>query len=149
MDTVSKKKRSEIMSRVRGKDSKMELTVGRALSKAGLRYRKHVRSLPGTPDIAFIGNRVVVFLDSCFWHGCRWHGSMPKTNRFFWRKKLTDNKNRDKSVDRAYRKIGWKALRFWEHQIKGDVLKVVSQIRMALSPPEVESGRLSRRKPQD
>ena len=133
MDTVSKNKRSEIMSRVKSKNSKIEMYLGRELSKVKLRYRKHVSGLPGKPDIAFIGKKVVVFVDSCFWHGCRWHGSKPSTNKKFWCDKITRNKERDKEINNKYRQMGWKVLRFWEHQIKKDIVKIIVQIQKELS----------------
>jgi len=116
-DTVSKKKRSEIMRAVKSKDSKMELSLRKILNKKGLHYRKNVRGLPGTPDIALVDKKLVIFLDSCFWHGCRWHGSIPASNKKFWLKKLQDNKKRDKVTNLKYKRTGWKVLRIWEHQL--------------------------------
>lgn len=104
----------------------------RELSKIGLRYKKHASKLPGTPDIAFSKNKLVVFLDSCFWHGCRWHGSKPSTNVKYWRDKISVNKKRDKNVNLEYKTMGWKVLRYWEHQIKRNKQEIVSQIEKAL-----------------
>lgn len=132
-DIFSKRKRSEIMSRVKSKGSLMEMSLMGELTKARLRYSKHVSGLPGTPDIVFRNKKLVVFLDSCFWHGCRWHGTMPSSNRAFWSEKLSANKRRDKIANREYAKMGWRVLRFWEHQIKKDRLKIVAQIKEALS----------------
>lgn len=137
MDTVSKKKRSEIMARVKSKGSQMERSLMRELSKAKLRYRKHVSGLPGTPDIVFRNKKLVIFLDSCFWHGCRWHGTTPSTNTKFWSDKIAANKNRDRKVNREYKKMGWKVLRFWGHNIKNDLTKIVLQINEALSRDEL------------
>lgn len=131
-DIFSKKKRSEIMRAVKSKDSKIELSLRRELNRIKVRYKKHVFGLPGTPDIVFRSRRLVIFVDSCFWHGCRWHGSMPMTNRKFWRKKINRNKEKDKEVNREYRRMGWKVLRFWEHQIKKDMLKVIRKIKKEL-----------------
>lgn len=117
-DTVSKKKRSEIMRLVKSKGSKMELAVRKILDKRKLRYKKNVRGLPGTPDIAFPDKKLVVFLDSCFWHGCRWHGSIPTSNRKFWLKKIQDNKKRDRATNLKYKRMSWKVFRFWEHDLK-------------------------------
>ena len=111
-DTVSKKKRSEIMRAVKSKDSKMELAVRKILRKKELHYRKNVRGLPGTPDIAFVEKKLVIFLDSCFWHGCRWHGSIPASNKKFWLKKIRENKKRDKITNLKYKRMGWEVLRF-------------------------------------
>ena len=79
-DTVSKKRRSEIMRAVKSKDSKMELAVRKILNQKKLRYKKNVRGLPGTPDIAFPDRKLGIFLDSCFWHGCKCK-RLPKANR--------------------------------------------------------------------
>lgn len=121
------------MSHIKGKDSKIERCLREALSKAGLRYRKNVNRLPGKPDVAFIGKKVVVFLDSCFWHGCRRHGSMPTSNRKFWREKIRKNKERDRIVKREYKRMGWIALRFWEHDLKKNTSEVVSRITTLVS----------------
>jgi len=88
------------------------------LSRAKLRYKKHVSKLPGTPDVAFIGKKTVIFVDSCFWHGCRWHGTMPASNKKFWVKKISMNKERDRKTNREYKKMGWKVIRIWEHKLK-------------------------------
>jgi len=95
----------------------MELAVRKRLDEKGLRYKKNVSGLPGTPDIAFPDKKLVIFLDSCFWHGCRWHGSRPASNKKFWLKKIQDNKKRDRAVNLEYKRMGWKILRFWEHEL--------------------------------
>jgi len=117
-DTVSKQKRSEIMSSVKSKGSKIEMALMHELNKAKLHYKKHVAKLPGTPDIAFTDKKTVIFVDSCFWHGCRWHGAMPSSNKVFWIKKISTNKERDKKTNREYKKMGWKVIRIWEHNLK-------------------------------
>ena len=87
MDTLTAKQRSYCMSRVKGKDTGLERVVRSELHKRGLRFRKHVKGLPGKPDIVFVSARVVVFLDGDFWHGYRfpqWAGKIPK----FWQEKI-------------------------------------------------------------
>ena len=84
---------------------------GRA--KAGSHRRTAVR-----PDFVFRKERVVIFVDGCFWHGCAIHGTRPKDNRAFWRKKITANQTRDRRVHRTLRKAGWKVLRIWEHSLR-------------------------------
>ena len=118
MDTVSKKKRSEIMSRVKSRDSKMEISFRKELSKRGFRYRKNAGKYLGKPDVVLPKHKTVIFLDSCFWHGCRRHGTLPGTRRKFWVAKIERNKKRDKAVVRHYKKIGWKIFRIWEHDLK-------------------------------
>ena len=90
-DRFSKETRSRIMSRIRGKDTKPELAVRRILWKLGLRYRVHDRTVLGTPDISNKRRRLAVFVDGCFWHGCPVCYREPKTNRDFWRSKISRN----------------------------------------------------------
>lgn len=122
-DIFSKKKRSEIMSRVRAKETGIEILFRKALWKAGFRYRKNVRRYFGTPDIVLKKYKTVIFIDSCFWHGCKKHGTMPKTRRTFWENKIERNTERDKKVIRYYKKEGWKVIRIWEHEIKKNIAK--------------------------
>lgn len=104
------------MQRMGRRDTAPELALRRALTALGLRYRLHRRDLPGTPDIAFIGARVAVFVDGCFWHGCPDHGVMPKANRDWWRSKLEANRTRDEKKDRALEEAGWLPMHVWEHE---------------------------------
>lgn len=128
VDIFSKKKRSEIMSRVRNKDSKMEVEFRKKIWKAGFRYRKNVTKYFGKPDLAFKKYKTAIFIDSCFWHGCKMHGSTPQTRKKFWIAKLRRNVQRDKDVNHYYKKIGWKIIRIWEHEIKADLNKVIKKI---------------------
>lgn len=85
VDTVSKERRREIMQSVRSQSS-LENLVSRELWRRGIRFRKNVRSLFGTPDIAIKKYKIVIFIDSCFWHACELHGRLPKSNQEFWKK---------------------------------------------------------------
>lgn len=127
-DKFSKQKRSEIMSKVRNKDSKMEITLRKELWKAGYRYRKNSNKHFGKPDIVLANLKTVIFVDSCFWHGCKEHGSMPETRREFWEAKIARNKERDKEVTRHYKDKGWTVIRIWEHEIKKNFDKTVEKI---------------------
>ncbi len=118
MDTVSKKKRSEIMSRIRSRDSKIEVSFRKWLWAQGFRYRKNSEKYFGKPDIVLPKYKTVIFIDSCFWHGCKQHCRLPSTRRKFWKDKIERNKQRDKEVNRHYRKIEWKVIRVWEHDLK-------------------------------
>jgi len=71
----------------------------------------------GRPDFVFPARRLAVFVDGCFWHGCPRHGTMPKGNRSFWRAKITRNRERDREVGAELRRLGWKVLRVWEHEL--------------------------------
>lgn len=118
MDTVSKKKRSEIMSRVKSKDSAIEISFRKELWKRGFRYRKNCRKYFGTPDIVLPKYKTVIFIDSCFWHGCKKHCRLPTTREIFWRGKIDRNRRRDKQVSQYYRKTQWRIIRIWEHDLK-------------------------------
>lgn len=117
-DIFSKKKRSEIMSKIRNKDSKLEIEFRKKLWKAGFRYRKNSTKYFGKPDLVLPKHKAVIFIDSCFWHGCKKHGSMPQTRRKFWEAKIGRNKIRDEEVTRYYKKHDWKLVRIWEHDLK-------------------------------
>ena len=122
MDKVSPEQRSKNMSRIRSRDTKPELRLRSALFRRGLRYRLCVRSLPGTPDIVFVGQRLAVQVRGCFWHqheGCR-HGRIPDTRREYWEPKLLRTVGRDATNDEALRKQGWRLIVVWECSIKTD-----------------------------
>ncbi|WP_258066853.1 very short patch repair endonuclease, partial [Rathayibacter sp. AY2B7] len=112
----------------RGRDTKAELRIRSALHAAGLRYRLQ-RKVPGssrrTMDVAFPRQRIAVFIDGCFWHGCPVHHTVSKTNAGFWAEKVTRNRERDRDTDRLLREAGWIALRFWEHEDPDEVVRVV------------------------
>lgn len=126
-DKVSPEKRSKIMSAIRAQ-SKLENRLTKALWHRGARFRKNTRSLFGTPDISIKKYKIVIFVDSCFWHVCPIHGNRPKSNQEFWDKKLSRNQQRDQEVTDHYLKRGWHIKRIWEHEIKADIDKVVDEI---------------------
>ena len=124
MDIVSKKKRSEMMSRIRGKNTKPELEVRKYLYSKGFRYRIHVSSLPGCPDIVLKKYKQVIQVRGCFWHGhhCKL-GSKPKSNRMFWNNKIKHNKIRDSRNDRKIKRLGYKLLVIRECYIRKNLHK--------------------------
>ncbi len=126
-DIFSKNKRSEMMSKVRSKDSKIEIEFRKKLWKVGLHYRKNSFKYFGKPDLVLLKYKTVIFIDSCFWHGCKRHGTTPQIRKKFWKQKLTRNVERDREVTRYYRKRDWKVFRVWEHQLKNDQ-KVIDRI---------------------
>lgn len=128
MDTLTKEKRSELMSKVRCKNSKAELIVFRELRKRKIYFAKHVKKIKGTPDIVFRRKKVVVFIDSDFWHGHPKRGTMPKTNVEYWSNKLKENKERDIKVDEELKKQGWKVIRLWEYDIKRNMEESIEKI---------------------
>ncbi len=127
-DVFSKKKRSEIMSRIRGKDTGPEKRLKSALRRAKISYRGHLK-LPGTPDVAFPVYKIAVFCDGAFWHG---HDFGKRKLAPFWKKKIEANIARDKRVNRQLRRLGWKVLRFWDFQIDKSTEKCLKKIRTAL-----------------
>lgn len=108
--------------------SKLEDIICKTLWTHGLRFRRNTKSLYGTPDISIKKYKVVIFIDSCFWHHCPIHGNIPKTNVDFWTKKLERNMNRDSKVTDYYVKYGWNILRIWEHELKDDFDGTVEKI---------------------
>lgn len=134
-DVFSKKKRSEVMSRIRGRGNKAtELALCGLLRDSGISgWRRHLK-LPGTPDVSFVRERTAVFVDGCFWHGCRpcSKGRMPVNNAGYWRDKIEANRRRDRKANRALRKKGWKVIRLWEHTVEREPQQAVGRICRAL-----------------
>jgi DNA mismatch endonuclease (patch repair protein) len=120
VDNLSPAERSEIMARVRAKNSRPELLVRKLIFALGYRYRLHARDLPGHPDIVFRTLRKVIFVHGCFWHRhtvCAL-GRLPKSRLDFWLPKLEGNRKRDDRNKRALQRQGWKVLTIWECQLK-------------------------------
>jgi DNA mismatch endonuclease (patch repair protein) len=108
-----------IMQGNRGRDTRPEVEVRRELHRRGLRFRKHARPLPDLRchvDILFPKQRIAVFVDGCFWHGCPAHGRLPQTNAGFWSAKVGRNRTRDARNDAALFAAGWDVVRVWEHE---------------------------------
>ena len=127
-DMYSKQKRSEIMSNVRSKNTKIELEVRKALWARGVRYRIHNPNIPGIPDISSMKNKVVVFLDGCFWHGCKKHGSIPKTNTKFWEDKINENIKRREKVKVELKKEGFTVLEYYECDLNKNIADIIDEI---------------------
>ena len=118
-DRISKDQRSRVMSAVRSSNTRLEDRFQKLLINAGLKgFRIQARDLPGTPDVVFRRQRVAVFLDSCFWHGCEIHHRPPATNQGYWEPKIAANIRRDKAVAQRLRRQGWSVCRCWEHDLK-------------------------------
>lgn len=118
-DKLSKQQRSSLMSRIRSKNTGLEKTFLRLLKKSITRkFRTHVKAIRGTPDIVFEKEKICVFLDGDFWHGWqfpRWKHQMKSE---FWRRKIAENRRRDKRVQRYLKYRGWRVIRFWEHEVQ-------------------------------
>lgn len=134
------------MSRIRGRDTRPEQLLRRALWKVGLRYRLNYRVPVGRPDIVFPGARLAIFIDGCFWHGCPVHYVRPRTSREFWSRKLRENVERDIRQTRVLEGKGWKVERFWEHDVFTRLDEIVERIRQMRD--EKPRGRGSRRQPR-
>ena len=132
MATRTKEQTSYIMSRIRGKDSVIEVTLRKELWRRNMRYRKNVRKVRGTPDIAFIGLKIAVFVDGEFWHGYDWEHKKDsfKSNREYWVAKIERNMERDTEVNEALEADGWTVIRVWGNEIKHDVEAVADRIEI-------------------
>src|SRR5579862_7088809 len=134
-DVFSRRKRSEVMSRIRSRNNRdTELLFASLLRRNRIwGWRRHL-PLTGRPDFAFTKSRVAIFIDGCFWHCCRKCGNMPATNADFWRKKLRGNRLRDRKVNRLLTADGWRVLRIWEHELK-EARTVLAKLRTTV--PEI------------
>lgn len=119
MDVHSKDIRSKNMSHIHGKDTKPEMIVRKCLFSKGFRYRKNVKSLPGSPDIVLPKYKTVIFVNGCFWHkhDCDYF-KWPATNELFWREKINRNVERDKHNINELESMGWKVITVWECEIR-------------------------------
>jgi len=127
-DKFSRAIRRKTMQAVRSRDTELEKIVLKSLYHQGIRYRKNVRDLPGKPDIAIKKSKIVIFIDSCFWHGCEIHFRLPETNREYWQLKIERNKVRDLKTTAYYLTNGWHLQRIWEHELKQDFQGVMRKI---------------------
>ena len=131
-DTLTPTERSERMGRVRGKDTKPEMVVRRLVHGMGYRYRLHVRSLPGCPDLVFPRFRKVLFVHGCFWHrhpdpACKL-ARLPKSRLDFWKPKLEGNRQRDEQNQAALLALGWRFMVIWECEI-GDIQELAVRVK--------------------
>ena len=126
-DVFSKETRSKIMSAIKSKDTKIEKRLRLALWHLGYRYRIHYKII-GNPDITFVGKKVAIFCDGCFWHGCPKCYKRPKSNQKYWDKKIQKNQNRAKFVNEKLKREGWIVLRFWAHEIHNNIENVIKII---------------------
>lgn len=136
MDVFTRKKRSEVMSRIRGRDTVPEQHVRSVLHRAGLRFCLHRKDLPGRPDIVLPAARTVVFVHGCFWHGhagCRL-AVWPRTNAEFWRAKIEGNRARDARAEAALTDAGWTVETVWECELAGE--RVTSLARVLIERRE-------------
>lgn len=141
MDVVDQRKRSEMMSRIRSRDTMPEIKVRRIAHAMGLRFRLHRRDLPGSPDLVFPRRHLVLFVHGCFWHRhphCHF-AAVPKTRVEFWSTKFRNNVERDRRVSEQLIRLGWRVAVIWECQAD-DIGAVQRLIREALDMP-IPNGR--------
>jgi DNA mismatch endonuclease (patch repair protein) len=124
------KKRSKMMSKIRGKNTKPELLFRKALWKKGVRYRIDSKKLPGKPDVSIQKYKLAIFIDGEFWHGYNWpeRKETLKSNRGFWVPKIERNMQRDREVNHQLEEIGFTVFRFWTNEIKHNLDKCINDI---------------------
>ena len=135
-DTLTPMERSRLMAKIKGKNTGPERAVRALLHRAGYRFRIHVRTLPGTPDIVLPRHRAIVFVHGCFWHRhpkCK-TASTPKSHRKFWADKFARNVANDRKHGRQLRRLGWRVLTVWECQLRHPE-RVLVRIQKILPAP--------------
>lgn len=131
-DIVPAEVRSRMMSNIRGKNTKPELMLRKALHAAGFRYRLHDRTLPGTPDIILPRYRAAIFVHGCFWHGHDCHlFRLPATRPDFWREKIDRNRAVDDRNSQKLEEAGWRQAIVWECALKGKSRRPLAEVTMA------------------
>lgn len=126
-DTLTPSQRSYCMSRVKSKDTSLERLIRSELHSRGYRFKKHVKDLPGKPDVVFQTAKVAVFIDGDFWHGYRFPSWEHKLSNF-WKEKIAKNRERDQRNFRRLRRMGWKVIRIWQHEVEKSMDECVNRI---------------------
>jgi DNA mismatch endonuclease, patch repair protein len=128
-DPLTPEQRSATMAAVKSQDTKPELRVRRALHAAGFRYRLHVSSLPGKPDIVLSKYKLAIQVHGCLWH---WHGCkrsrMPENNRGYWVQKIQKNVDRDQASEQQLRALGWELVVIWECELNAATIELISHL---------------------
>ncbi len=145
-DVYDADKRSEVMRRVKGRDTTPERTLRRLLTELGARYRLHRKDLPGSPDIVLPGRRLVLFAHGCFWHGhdCARGARVPKANRDYWLAKVGRNRARDGVAREALEAAGWRVETVWECEMK-DEAALKARLEALLEAAPLQPARRARR----
>jgi DNA mismatch endonuclease (patch repair protein) len=133
-DVFSKSKRSQVMSSIRGKGNRTtEWRLRSRLIQAGIRgWQVGTKEVVGKPDFLFKKKRLALFVDGCFWHGCKRCRNIPIQNHAFWIKKIRSNKKRDSKVTMSLRNKRWRVVRFWEHEITQNPRKCLATVKILL-----------------
>jgi len=132
-DHLTPEQRFRAMSHVKQKDGSLEVIIRSILHKKGYRFNKHVKTLPGSPDVVFTREKIAIFIDGDFWHGYyfpQWEHKLKD----FWKKKIKRNRQRDQKNFRKLRKMGWRVIRIWQHEIEYNletcVIKIIQAVKL-------------------
>ena len=131
VDHLTPEQRHRAMANVKLKDGPLETAIRSELHRRGYRFRKHVKSLPGSPDLVFPRAKVAVFIDGDFWHGwrlSRWEHKLSD----FWRDKIKANRQRDRKNFRKLRRMGWHVIRIWQHEVERDTDACIERVISAV-----------------
>ena len=131
-DNLTPEQRSYCMSRVKGKDTGLETRVRSELHRRGFRFRKHLKELPGKPDIIFTRAKVAIFVDGDFWHGYEYSTWEHKLSNF-WKTKISKTIERDRKNHRQLREMGWTVIRVWENELERDFKASIQRITSAVN----------------
>ena len=134
MDVLTPEQRSWTMSRVKGKDTKIEIQVRSYLFLKGYRFRKNDKRYPGKPDVVLPKYKTVIFVNGCFWHqhpGCK-HSKLPETNNEYWKEKLQKNVVNDQMHTKQLQDMGWRVIVLWECELKKDFDNQMKKVIIAL-----------------
>lgn len=146
MDVLTKEQRRYNMQRIRSKDTKIEVTLRKALWSKGYRYRKHYNSLPGKPDIALTKYKVAIFCDGEFFHGKDWEVLKPRLERSnnseFWINKISRNIQRDEEINKQLLYLGWTVIRFWGKEILKNSEECIKVIEETIFDLQIENGEI-------
>lgn len=133
MDNLTKEQRRKNMQHIRSKDTLPERKIMKELRRRKIYFAHHVKGIIGKPDVVFRRKKVVVFIDSDFWHGHPKRFIMPATNYEYWSNKIARNKKRDKEVTKKLRSQGWKVIRIWEYDVNHKLEKALDLILNAIN----------------
>lgn len=141
-DNLRPEDRRKTMQAVKGKGTRLEKRLWAMLAGAGLRgWKKNAGKLTGKPDVVFVNQRLAIFIDGCFWHGCPYcRRKLPDTNRAYWKRKIKRNVSLAKSHNRRLRRDGWTVIRIWEHDM-AEMTRIRAKILSALQSKEPGSER--------
>ena len=128
MDVFTQKKRSEIMSKIRSRDTQIEKFVFRELARQGVYFQKYYKKVIGNPDVALPRKKKAIFIDGDFWHGYKFKTQKQRLPKKYWVNKIKGNIARDKKIDRELKKNGWQVVRIWEHEMEKNSDKTIQKI---------------------